>query len=79
MIVICGAEGMDWYLIALLFTTVPTVPACPGKEYSSTSIRKQRLILAVSFCAYEIPFIIRPVSSGMRLKLDEHFQYGARW
>ena len=37
---------------------------------------KQRLILAVfSFC---LPlFVIRPVSSGVRLKLDNHFQHSA--
>ena len=37
---LAGTEGTDWYLIALLFATVPTVPACLGKEYSSTGIRK---------------------------------------
>jgi len=67
------AEGTCWYLLALLFATVPTVPTCPGKEYSSISIRKQRLILAASFCAYQIPFVTCLVLSGVRLKLDEHF------
>ena len=27
VIATCGAEGTDWYLIALLVATVPTVPA----------------------------------------------------
>ena len=51
VIVTFGTEGTYWYLLVLLFATVPTVPACLGKEYSSTGIRKQPLILAVfSFC-----------------------------